>query len=108
MKFFSPVGWLTKTFAGERKAEKLQLLRQQHVLLHQGIESTAEVIDSSLSNGKVGSLLTVRLWLKLKKIDGSFVYTHANTLLSMRQIPVKGQMLRVKYLPENLSSILVI
>lgn len=108
MKFNSPSGWLDKLFARERKTEKLKLLQQQRMLLHLGLEATAEVMDTSLFEDRVGSLLPVRLWLKLKKADGSFIYTHTHSLVSLGHIPVKGETLRVKYLPENLSAVLIL
>jgi hypothetical protein len=108
MKFNSPVSWLGKIFAGERKAEKLRLLQQQRMLLHQGLEATAEVMDTTLFDDKVGSMFLVKLWLKLKKADGSFIYTHTHSLVSFGHIPGKGQLLRIKYLPENLSAILIL
>jgi hypothetical protein len=108
MKFNSPSGWLGRLFAGERKAEKLKLLQQQRMLLHLGLEATAEVMDTSLFEDRVGSLLPVRLWLKLKKSDGSFIYTHTHSLVSSGHIPSKGQVLHIKYLPENLSAVLIL
>lgn len=88
--------------------EKLQLLKQQQFLLYEGMETSAEVIAASVFEDKVGSLLPIRLWVKLKKADGSFIYTHTLTLVPLNLIPGKGQKLRIKYLPENLSSILIL
>ena len=86
----------------------MRLLKQQRYLLHQGLETSAEVMGTSLTDDKVGSLLPVRLWLKLRKTDGSFIYTHTQTLVPLNHIPGKGQRLRIKYLPENLSHILIL
>lgn len=108
MKFISSSGWLVRLFAGDRKAGQLKLLQQQRMLLHTGIEATAEVMNTTLFEDRVGSMLPVRLWLKLKKADGSIVYTHTQSLVTPRQIPGKGQVLRIKYLPENMSSILIL
>lgn len=108
MKFMSPVSWLGRIFAGERKAEKLKMLQQQRLLLLHGLEATAEVMDTTLFENKIGSMLPVRLWLKLKKNDGSHIYTHSHTLISLNHLPSKGQVLRIKYFPENLSAILIL
>jgi hypothetical protein len=108
MKFNSPIVWFGKVFTGERRAEKLRLLQQQRMLLHQGLEATAEVMDTTLFDDKVGSMFPIRLWLKLKKADGSFIYTHTRSLVSISHIPVRGQVLRIKYLPENLSAVLIL
>ncbi len=108
MKFLSQFNWLGKLWAGERKAEKLQMLQQQHRLLLHGLEASAEVIDATLYTDKIGNLLPVKLWLKLKKSDGSHIYTHSHTLISLNNVPSKGQTMRIKYFPDNLSSILIL
>lgn len=108
MKFNSLIAWLGKLVSGERKTEKLQLLQHQRTLLRQGLEGTAEIIDTSIAADKIGNMFPVRLWLKLKITDGSFIFTHTKALLQLRQVPVKGQIVRIKYLPENLSSVLVL
>jgi hypothetical protein len=108
MKLKPLMVWLSKLVSGERNTEKLQLLQHQRILLRQGLEGTAEIIDTSVAADKIGNMLPVRLWLKLKITDGSFIFTHTKTLLQLRQVPVKGQVVRIKYLPENLSSVLVL
>jgi hypothetical protein len=95
-------------FSGSKKIESRQLLKQQRILLYQGYEGTAEVLDVLLLEERVGRLLPVRLWLKLKKADGSFIYTYSNSLLNRNRIPLKGQKLLLKYLPDDLSSVLIL
>ena len=108
MRFNSVFEWVSRLAGSGRKGEQLRLLKQQRYLLHQGLETSAEVMGTSLTDDKVGSLLPVRLWLKLRKTDGSFIYTHTQTLVPLNHIPGKGQRLRIKYLPENLSHILIL
>ena len=88
--------------------EKLQLLKQQQFLLRGGMEASAEVMDAAIFENKAGNTFIVKLWIKLKKGDGSFVYTHTHSLVPLNMVPGKGQMLRVKYLPGNLSAILIL
>lgn len=108
MKFSSAFTWVTRLTGSERRKEKIQLLNQHRFLLHQGMETFAEVMQASLSEDKVGRLFPVRLWLKLRKNDGSFIYTHTQTLVPFGQIPGKGDALRIKYLPDDLSHILIL
>lgn len=108
MKSNSLMSWLVSLFGNNRKAEKMRLLQLQRILLRQGLEATAEVMDTTLTEDRVGSLLPVRLWLKLKKADGSFIYTHTLTLASLSHLPGKGQILRIRYLPEDMSSVLIL
>ena len=108
MIFNSVLEWVSRLTGNERKGGSLRLLRQQRYLLHHGMETSAEVMGTSLTDDKVGSLLAIQLWLKLRKTDGSFVYTHTQTLVPLNDIPANGKKLRIKYLPENLNYILIL
>ena len=108
MRFNSVFAWVGRLIGSERKGGQLRLLKQQRYLLHQGLETSAEVMGTSLTDDKVGSLLPARLWLELRKTDGSFIYTHTQTLVPLNHLPGKRQRLRIKYLPENLSHILIL
>ncbi len=94
--------------SGQGKTHKFHLLRQQHYLLHQGMEATAEVMESTLFEEKVGSMFPVKLWIKLKKADGTYIYIHTNTLVTLNHIPFTGQSLRIMYAPKDLSAILIL
>ena len=84
------------------------LIQQQRLLLHGGIETTAEVMDASFFDEQIGNKFPAQLWIRLKKMDGSFIYTHTQTLLSINHVPAKGETVRVRYFPENLSAILIL
>lgn len=108
MKIQLAYRWINKLLAGKKRADLLSFIQQQRFLLHHGLESTAEVMDSFLSEEKIGSQFPVRLCLKLKMRDGSFLYTHTNTLVPLNKVPNKGQTIRIRYVPENMTSVLVL
>jgi hypothetical protein len=108
MKLWSEFIWLFKVLCGGSKKECWLMLEQQRALLHHGVESTAEVLDTYVFDESMGNLFPVRLWVKLKRNDGNFIYTHTSTLMSLKEMPGKGQTLKIKYFPDNLSSILVL
>lgn len=107
MKTVMSMPWWQKFFAGWRKAECFKILKQQRNLLQTGLEATAEIMDATLLDDKTGRWMLLRLWIKLRKADGSFVYTHTNTVVSINQIPGKGETVRIKYTPDNFSTILI-
>ncbi len=108
MKIHSLIRNIYRLIIGDAIPERFQLLKHQQFLLHEGMEASAEVMETSVIEDKVGNMLPVRLWVKLKKPDGSFIYTHTQALVAFNMVPRKGQKLRVKYLPGNLSSILIL
>ena len=91
-----------------RRAEALQIIKQQRFLLHQGLETTAEIMETMLTDEQIGSLLPVRLWIKMRNVDGSFIYLHTHSMIMMKHIPEKGETVHIKYLPGNLSNILIL
>lgn len=83
------------------------VLERQRELIRFGIETNAEVMDVFIYKDKVGSMRTIRLWVKIRKPDGSFFFTYTHSLAPDSNMPVKGQFLRVRYFPDNLSSIAI-
>jgi len=99
---------ITRFVSGNRRSERLQLLKHQRLLLRSGLEATAEVMDAVLFEDRVGSQLPIKLWIKLKKVDGSFLFTHTKTLVPISKIPSKGQLLQIKYIPGDIDSIVIL
>lgn len=108
MKLVDAVHKIYEVLAGANTARAYRLLLLQRQLLYSGIEVSAEVMDILLMEKTIGAMHLIRLWIKLKKTDGSFIYTHTEALVELNSIPQKGQWLRIKYFPENLSSVLVL
>jgi hypothetical protein len=108
MKIQPALEKMVEKLLGHEKSTEYKWLEQQQQILNHGLETSAEVMDVSLENEKIGSLLPVRLWLKLKKSDGSFIYTHTQALVPLNLLPGKGQILRIKYMPENISTVLIL
>jgi hypothetical protein len=89
-------------------AGKLKLIKEQRRLLKEGMPAYAEVIETDILGDRIGNLQAVQLWLKLQRPDGSFVYTHARTVIHSSAIPGKGQLLNIKYMPQDLSTVVII
>jgi hypothetical protein len=83
------------------------ILERQRELIHFGIETSAEILDVFAYKDKVGSMRTIRLWVKIRKPDGSFFFTYTHSLAPDKSLPVKGQILRIRYFPDNLSSVVI-
>lgn len=107
MKMDVTTPWWQRMFPRWKRAAYFRLLQQQRLLLQKGTETTAEIIDAAFFEDKTGSLLPMRLWVKLKIADGSFIYTHVSTVVNYNQVPGKGATVKIKYLPGNFSSILI-
>jgi hypothetical protein len=108
MKWQTIISSLQQFLFNNRRVEALQMLKQQRFLLHQGLETTAEIMETMQADEQVGSLLPVRLWIKMRNVDGSFMYLHTHSMIMLKNIPEKGQIVHIKYLPENPSNIVIL
>lgn len=108
MNITLPWIWLSTIISRERKEEKLRLLNQQQNLLYHGFEASAEVLDSTILKKRIGNLQLIKIWIKLRKDEGHHIYTHSQALVNSNILLQKGQLVRVKYFPDDLSSILIL
>lgn len=107
MKIGRIIYQLYELLIGADKAGSLRLLHQQRQLLATGIEVWAEIVQVSMLPKMTGTLQQAHLSIKLKRLDGSFLYTNTKTLISLNKIPQQGQTLRIRYLPDDLSAIML-
>ena len=107
MKILQAIHKAYEILVGTDRLKAYRFLQQQRQLLYSGIEVSAEVMDISLMQKAIGTMHLVRLCIKLKKADDSFIYIPTKALVSLNNIPQKGQLLRIKYFPEDLSSVMV-
>lgn len=108
MKFIEYLKAIILSIWRPRNAAQLQLLKKLNQLVSDGIETQVEVLDTKVEEERIGKLYEVQLWVRFQKSDHTFIYTHCKTLLQWNKIPTKGQILKVRYLPENLNSVLLV
>lgn len=108
VKIFRLLYKIYEMLIGADKAKALRILQQQRKIISDGIEMPAEVMNVSLLPKNVGRFRQVRLSLRLRKGDDCFIYTSAKALTIPGCIPESGQQLRVKFLPHDLSTIVLV
>ena len=108
MQWTVPVDWFFTLMIGRRRAEHLRLAKQLHLLRYKGIETTAELIDVTMLEYKTGNNIPLLLWVRMEMPEKSLVYTHAYTLVSRSGMPHRGEKLRIKYLPDDISTVLIV
>ena len=108
MKLLAVIRGFYRLILSNKRIEYLKLLQQQRFLLREGMEASAEIIETLMFDEKVGSMRPARLWVKLRKTDGTYIYTHTSTLVTLSHVPGKGEIVKIKYIPDNLSTILIL
>ena len=95
-------------FGESDRVSRLKLLRQQRRLLQDGLCANAEVIDARVTGDRIGAVQPVKLWLRVQKPDGSFIYTQTNSMMAGLDLPARGQVLHIKYMPQDLSTVVIL
>ena len=82
-------------------------LQWQRFLLRTGVPATAHILDMVEENDQLLGYVQLRMWVMLK-IKGVVTYRHMQTLLSKEQKPLVGDMVHIRYCPDDLSRILIV
>jgi hypothetical protein len=99
---------LVQSLRSRFRGNSFDILERQRELIHLGIETCAEVMDVFVYKDKVGGLRSIRLWIKIRKADGSFFFTYTHSLAPDHKLPVKGQVLVIRYFPDNLAAVAIL
>ena len=82
-------------------------LQWQRFLLRTGVPATAHILDMVEEQDDLYGYVQLRMWVMLK-IKGVIVYRHVQTLLNINQIPGIGDMIHIRYCPDDLSRIVIV
>lgn len=108
MNFKSIVRSLWDSLKTNRLNKLNKNINLQKEILKIGIESTAEIYETKIIEQRIGKLFPVQLSLKLLITHDKYIYTKSNTLISINKIPKKGDVIRIKYLPNNWENIVIL
>src|SRR5689334_25064655 len=86
---------------GNQRSRVYEHLQWQRFLLRTGAAATAEVLDIMQEKSVLQEYMLIRLWVMLK-VKGTISYQHVQTLLNKRDIPSVGQMINIRYLPDDM------
>lgn len=104
-KMFKNIFFLLKA---KRRRQIYDQLQQQRFLLRTGIPATAEVLDLVVQeDSEMNDFVQMRLWVMLK-MQGGTSYQHIQTLMNKKDIPVVGQVLQIRCLPQDWSTVVVV
>lgn len=81
-------------------------LQQQRVLLQQGIAAQARIIEIEEQVELVKGYVGLRVWAIIR-LQEKLLYQQVHTMVAVEKIPVAGEVVRIRILPENTSSILI-
>ncbi len=101
---FKHIENLWKRNISRKNEEQLQ---QQQFLLRTGVPATARVLDMVMEDSEVSGYVQLHFW-GMVKMQGSISYHHFKTLMNKAEIPSVGQEIRIRCIPEDLSTIVIV
>lgn len=99
--------WFNRLLQKNSRRSVYEQLQWQRFLLRTGVPATAHILDMVEENDQLLGYVQLRMWVELK-IKGVVTYRHIQTLLSREQKPQKGDIVHIRYCPDDLSRILIV
>ncbi len=90
-----------------RRRQIYEQLQQQRFLLRTGIPATAQILDMVQEESEMNDFVQMRFWVMLK-MQGGISYQHIQTLMNKKDIPAVGQVLQIRCLPQDWSTVVVV
>lgn len=97
--------WKIGQYRRSRKQVYAQL-QQQRLLLQQGIAAQARIIEIEEKAELIKGYVRLRAWVMIR-LQEKLLYQQVNTMVTTEKIPVAGEVVRIRILPENTASILI-
>lgn len=89
------------------RSRSLEQLQWQRYLLHTGIPATAKVLDMIQEKSEMQEYVLIRIWVMMKA-SGNISYQHIQTLVSKKDIPSVGQIINIRYCPDNITNVIIV
>ncbi|NII23846.1 hypothetical protein HB364_02060 [Pseudoflavitalea sp. X16] len=97
--------WKIGQYRRSRKQVHGQL-QQQRILLQQGIAAQARIIEIEEKAELIKGYVRLRVWVMIR-LQEKLLYQQVNTMVTIERVPVAGEVVRIRILPENTASILI-
>lgn len=99
--------WFNRLLQQKSRRLIYEQLQWQRFLLRTGVPATVQILDMVEENDQLLGYVQLRMWVELK-IKGVVTYRHIQTLLSREQTPHVGDIVHIRYCPDDLSRILIV
>ena len=72
-----------------------------------GVPATAQVMDMVEEREPVVGYVQVRFWVMLR-VNGNITYRHIQTLLNKDKLPSVGDVIHIRFCPDDMSKVIVL
>lgn len=99
--------WIYRIINHNSRRKIYEQLQWQRFLLRTGIPATIRVLDLTVRTGRLPGYIQLRMRVLLRKKE-VLTYRYMNALVRQEQMPVAGDLLRIRYCPDEPSYVLVL
>ena len=95
---------------GWRKKNRKQVygqLQQQRILLQQGVAAHARIVEIEEQYELLKGYVELRVWAMIR-LEEKLLYQQVRTMVPAEKIPVAGEVVRIRILRDDTSSILIL
>lgn len=99
--------WFNRLLQKSSRRSVYEQLQWQRFLLRTGVPATAHILDMVEENDQLPDYVQLRMWVEMKT-KGVVTYRHIQTLLNRESKPQIGDIIHIRYCPDDLSRILIV
>jgi|KBSSwiS6_1023812.scaffolds.fasta_scaffold11633_2 hypothetical protein len=108
-RLFDKVTELVLTLRTQSDRRKLMNgLQQQRFLLRTGMQATADVVEIQKKGIRINNLVEIKFVLGIHKPNGQMMLAESYSIVNIDKIPLPGQKLKIWFIPQDTSYILIL
>jgi hypothetical protein len=108
-RLFDKVAGLVLTLRTQSDRKKLiNGLQQQRFLLRTGMQAVADVVEIQKKGIKINNLVEIKLVLSIHRSNGQIMLAESYSIVNIDKIPFQGQKLKIWFIPQDTSYILIL
>lgn len=96
------IGWQKKS-----RKQVYGQLQQQRVLLQQGVAAHARIVEIEEKYELLKGYVELRVWAIIR-LEEKLLYQQVHTMVPADKVPVTGEVVRIRIMREDTSSILIL
>jgi len=100
------MGWWKIATRRRNRKQVYDQLQQQRMLLQQGLKAHARIIEIEESNELLKGYVVLKVWVMIR-IQERLLYQLSRTMVTDGKIPVVGEVVPIRILPEEPDDILI-
>ena len=100
--------WISTLRTQTDRKKVMNGLQQQRFLLRSGMQGVADVVEVQRKTCRVNDLVEIKLAVGIHKPDGRVMFAESYSVVNINKVPFPGEKLRIWFIPQDTSYILIL